>query len=166
MPVKGRPRKTHCKRGHDLSVTRYRTPRGHSRCKACNVFQRKTWVEQNRVTLKAYYQAYYVKHKDRVREPRRRARLKRCYDVTLDFTMGKPCEICGTTAWGKDSHGSIDHDHTCCLGDRTCGKCIRGVLCQSCNRVLGVFAEDIDRFQKTIEYLENICNCLTEECNC
>lgn len=36
----------------------------------------------------------------------------------------------------------IDHDHQCCLGSKTCGKCIRGVLCSRCNLVLGLLYED------------------------
>lgn len=31
----------------------------------------------------------------------------------------------------------IDHDHACCPTHRTCGKCIRGILCRSCNHALG-----------------------------
>lgn len=43
---------------------------------------------------------------------------------------------------GCDSCGSfdklcIDHDHTCCPGQMTCGKCFRGVLCNECNTAEG-----------------------------
>jgi hypothetical protein len=32
---------------------------------------------------------------------------------------------------------SIDHDHSCCGSARACKKCIRGLLCSNCNRMLG-----------------------------
>lgn len=41
---------------------------------------------------------------------------------------------------------TVDHDHSN-------GK-VRGLLCRSCNMVLGKFNEDIWRFRKAIEYLE------------
>jgi len=27
----------------------------------------------------------------------------------------------------------VDHDHACCDGFKTCGKCVRGLLCNDCN---------------------------------
>lgn len=28
----------------------------------------------------------------------------------------------------------VDHDHNCCKGKRSCGKCVRGLICWACNR--------------------------------
>ena len=42
------------------------------------------------------------------------------------------CEVCGTM---ENLH--IDHDHNCCNGVKTCGKCIRGILCINCNQAEG-----------------------------
>lgn len=31
----------------------------------------------------------------------------------------------------------VDHDHACCPGIRSCGQCVRGLLCHSCNLLVG-----------------------------
>lgn len=59
------------------------------------------------------------------------------------------CELCGDRL--KVPH--IDHNHKCCAGRTTCGKCIRGTICDGCNRGLGFFKDDIERLRKAIAYL-------------
>ena len=62
------------------------------------------------------------------------------------------CDICGTNDWGL--HGPhIDHDHNCCLGQKSCGKCVRGILCSNHNIMIGNAADDIAILQKGIDYL-------------
>jgi len=46
---------------------------------------------------------------------------------------------------------SVDHDHNCCPGIKTCGECIRGLLCSSCNSFLGRVS---DNASSLIAYLE------------
>lgn len=53
----------------------------------------------------------------------------------------------------------VDHDHGCCDGGRntsTCGKCVRGILCPSCNRALGAVKDDPARLRALADYLERV----------
>lgn len=36
----------------------------------------------------------------------------------------------------------VDHDHKCCPGRKSCGRCIRGLLCDSCNLDLGIIENE------------------------
>jgi len=48
---------------------------------------------------------------------------------------------------------NIDHDHGCCPGNRSCGKCVRGILCHNCNTALGLMKDSKEDLKKLIEYL-------------
>jgi hypothetical protein len=63
------------------------------------------------------------------------------------------CAICKKEP--IDESLSVDHDHSCCpTRDRCCGKCIRGLLCGPCNRMLGLADDDVERLAEAIAYLE------------
>lgn len=49
----------------------------------------------------------------------------------------------------------VDHDHSCCSHPtKTCGLCVRGLLCSPCNSGLGMFRDDPVRLRAAVEYLE------------
>lgn len=48
----------------------------------------------------------------------------------------------------------IDYDHNCCPKPPLCGKCVRGLLCNSHNTGLGHFSENPSEFLKAIDYLK------------
>jgi hypothetical protein len=54
--------------------------------------------------------------------------------------QGSCCAICKTTDPGTKGW-VVDHDHECCPGTKSCGECIRGILCSRCNLGLGHFFE-------------------------
>lgn len=75
------------------------------------------------------------------------------YQSMLDAQSGR-CAACGTSEPGgmyKNWH--IDHDHACCPGRGSCGKCVRGLLCNNCNLAAGYLADDPARATALAEYL-------------
>lgn len=75
--------------------------------------------------------------------------------------QGGGCAICGTPEPQPFGLG-VDHDHTCCFEKndsgsykRTCGRCVRGLLCQPCNSGLGLWRDDKARLYAAIAYLDN-----------
>jgi len=66
--------------------------------------------------------------------------------------QGGACFICRRKPGLKRL--ACDHDHSCCPGPISCGKCVRGLLCRGCNRdVLGHLKDDPAAFQRAIDYL-------------
>jgi hypothetical protein len=55
------------------------------------------------------------------------------YDQLFALQDGR-CAICGNKP--KTRQLSVDHDHSCCPGSRSCGNCVRGLLCSVCNQNL------------------------------
>ena len=50
---------------------------------------------------------------------------------------------------------SIDHDHSCCSTEmRSCGKCVRGLLCSKCNRILGLALDSDQVLLNAAKYLK------------
>ncbi|KUN03186.1 hypothetical protein AQI95_24675 [Streptomyces yokosukanensis] len=86
-------------------------------------------------------------------------RLRRNYGISADHydsmlaAQGGGCAIC-RVAPGEGTSLAVDHDHACCPGrKKSCGECLRGLLCEDCNRVLGMFRDDPARFESAIGYL-------------
>jgi hypothetical protein len=68
------------------------------------------------------------------------------------FAQGNACAIC-EVPFGNEFFVCIDHSHQCCPGRRSCGKCVRGLLCPPCNKLLGNANDDIDILDSAIHYL-------------
>lgn len=92
---------------------------------------------------------------------RRDLDLQQMYGLTLaDFEQmladqGGGCAICGTTKPnGPGSRFQVDHDHACCPRVGSCGECIRGLLCGSCNTLIGLAGEDPKRLMAAAAYLQ------------
>lgn len=144
--------KTHCKQGHELTKENSKFYfRSGLKCRQCRICSREAVRRYNRNNV------------EKIQEANRH--FKRLYNfgltkekwLTLVEKEGNKCGICGseygTTRDGKPCALTIDHDHSCCPGKTSCGKCIRGLLCHKCNSGLGMFMDNITLLVKAITYL-------------
>lgn len=86
----------------------------------------------------------------------RRYRLLATYGLTeqtydeIFQQQGGGCAICTTALADRFV---VDHDHSCCSGGRTCGKCIRGILCNACNQALGLLRDSPKIIRSALRYI-------------
>lgn len=110
---------------------------------------RATNPEPNREAARRWQERnpYYVKY-----------RMTRVQWEEMLQRQGNCCYLCGdqldlrTDLKKRPIH--VDHDHTCCPGDRTCGTCIRGLACPPCNQGIGSFRDDPERMRRVADALE------------
>lgn len=71
--------------------------------------------------------------------------------------QGGRCAICRADAPTdiRTDRFHVDHDHACCPGTRSCGKCTRGLLCHACNTALGNFKDDPEILRAALRYLSD-----------
>jgi hypothetical protein len=95
----------------------------------------------------------------------RRNQVYRKYKMSLEdydsmlASQGGVCKICKQAEITPTKSGGIrrlcvDHDHSCCPGKFTCGRCVRGLLCSRCNKGLGNFRDDTVMLEQAIAYLQ------------
>jgi hypothetical protein len=102
------------------------------------------WASARRSSLKRTYGANIAQHQQRVRQEQR----------------GK-CPLC-LRSLDTSRRPSQDHSHKCCppvIGRngkpqvKTCGRCLRGILCTRCNQALG-FIENEAWLERAIAYIK------------
>ena len=80
------------------------------------------------------------------------AQVKKLYglsQIQYEKMVKSGCQVCGSI-----DKLCIDHDHSCCPGAKTCGKCIRGILCHKCNSAEGYLKSDLDLIMKLYEHVK------------
>jgi recombination endonuclease VII len=132
----------------------------------------RTWhrahPEQVSVRHAMDYKANTQKYKDRAkqfakRHPNKRKKIARKSHLKITFKMSLEdfakrvkkqkghCAGCGARL--HKGNCNVDHNHTCCPGKKSCGKCIRGILCSPCNQALGLLKDSVKTLLRLVRYL-------------
>lgn len=78
-------------------------------------------------------------------------------DILAMVAQQGGCAMCGELEprnAGFRNGWHVDHDHACCPSDKTCGRCIRAILCADCNKLIGLARDSVERLRRAIDYLE------------
>lgn len=113
-------------------------------CKECRKIESKEWYAKNKDKKREISKKYKHIKKDKD--------LQSTYGITLEeyykmlAEQGHSCKICGTSKDKLKRALCVDHCHTT-------GK-VRGLLCDTCNRSLGMLKDSADILKRAIKYLE------------
>lgn len=137
-----------------------RDEQGNKWCRRCDLWQPESEFGKGRnadgldTWCKACQRARRQANNVRVRELRRIHHYKMTDEAFKELlaSQGHQCAICNTTDPGK-RYWHVDHDHACCPGRRSCGECVRGILCTRCNAALGFLSDNIQSAQALVAYL-------------
>ena len=131
----------------------------YTRCKSCSKEHVSTLPSRQPEVRNKYLQDWRNKNSDKLYGQQRDKYLLRTYGMKMeDYSVmrekqNQRCAICDThedevMSVGRHSHTKlyVDHDHIT-------GK-VRGLLCHSCNTLLGNAKDDTSLLFNSIEYLE------------
>ena len=113
-------------------------------CKMCKNLESKIWYENNKDRKKQLSKEYRHIKKDKD--------LQSTYGIDLAtynqmlVTQGRRCKICQTPQGDLKRAMCVDHDHST-------GK-VRGLLCDTCNRSLGLLKDNVNILTRAVDYLQ------------
>lgn len=149
----GRP----AQRDEALSYARAKqknAPEGRRWCSGCQKYRLHKFFAQSAGV-------YRSRCKPCAREQSRARLVVKNFNITpeqylaIKELQGGKCFIC-QIATGATKALSVDHDHACCaLPGKSCGSCVRGLLCSTCNNILGFARDQPWLFFRAVTYLEN-----------
>lgn len=124
-------------------------------CLDCRSLVKKTYYTANTDVFKSRQHKYRSHNAEKIKSQILWTRYHLTPDDIIDLLLSQDnrCAICKTSDSGRRKW-HVDHDHSCCPGQNTCGMCVRGLLCGKCNAGLGMFKENIDSLNNAINYLQ------------
>lgn len=113
----------------------------------------KRWRIRNPEKMIAATKSWYFRNKDRATKNARKSKLKKSYGITVEHyelllaEQDWKCAICSTSKpTGRWKVFAVDHDHETGL--------VRGLLCNECNRGMGLLKDSAALLRKAADYLD------------
>ena len=110
------------------------------------------WYKDNKEKLKGYFKEYWQKNKERIKDSSRNSQLRKGYGIEpveyaqMLVDQKGLCSICKRPQSEFKKRFAVDHNHET--------GCIRGLLCGSCNRAIGLLQDSSRLCKDAAVYLE------------
>ena len=168
METKRCPRCDTARPVEDFGVNRSHRTGRQTYCKQCTQgYRRERYVADPEVQRERS-RLWRAENPEKYREAKRASYVKqpayylgKWFNLTLDDyerMLAEQGGKCANRACDRASSAGhrfhVDHDHACCPGRASCGKCVRGLLCSSCNQALGNVRDDLAKLHGLVDYLE------------
>lgn len=155
-----------CKNNHEPDW--YISPKGWTVCRVCKkesvLRYQKAYPERYRAYQKKNRQEHLEERRaydrQRSQDPqRKKAAVARRYSLTVEqydkmwVDQDFKCAICPEPLTNGKTGAHVDHDHSCCSGKTSCGKCVRGILCSDCSNGIARFKDDPELLSNARAYL-------------
>lgn len=152
-----------CKCGEEKPVSEFHKDKNSSdgytyQCKACRNAKYKEYYHANADKMKEKRESTKEYRKEYYNDPERKLQYRRKYierefgikyeqyDQMLEEQKGV-CAICGCSETKPNAkYLAVDHNHETGI--------VRGLLCNNCNRALGLLKDNKEILQNAIKYLE------------
>ena len=128
-------------------------------CKNCFSRNQKEYRKKNHTRILLKSEEYRNRNRKKLREDTWKYRYNLSKTQVDEFLkkQNDKCAICGIkfNTLYQSSTFHIDHNHSCCSDIFSCGKCVRGLLCNNCNSGLGKFKDNPELLEKAASYLRS-----------
>lgn len=87
----------------------------------------------------------------------RKDSMRRKYGIDFEVLFDSQGRMCAGCRRSDQTRWHVDHDHSCCPGGqnaKTCGECVRGILCNGCNLGLGQLEDNPQTLRRLADYVE------------
>lgn len=140
----------------DFHMSRHSRDGRQGACKGCAISYSKAYQATRRDFTKDY---------DRNRNLGRYGLSVILYENLLK-AQDYRCASCDRPQAEFTTNFVVDHDHSCCPEKKmSCGKCVRGLICNNCNIGLGHVNDSVDRLLQMAAYLLKFEDVLKMEMN-
>lgn len=122
----------------------------YKQCKKCSNTQSREWAANNRDAERARVRKYHAENRERLNEYARWQRFQRKYGVSKDqyvvmlASQEHQCKICDRPLINQ-GRVCIDHSHKT--------NKVRGILCDRCNRGIGLLQDNPTVLNKAAQYI-------------